>query len=411
MALSAVPQYRGPMPVAGVAGPYPAGMAGLQYGGPHVGATMPAQVIRRLGSGSALGGIVVEAAGAQGGQFVPSFAQVPLSATSSVRAAGPPVINVGPPPAAAATGVAVQQPQLAPATMPQGQTLGSLGPEAIKVNHMATTVDEVVPARPAPVTMPAMQGLVTNSGTAPHDAEAELEALRRLLAAKEERIVQLTAELQAARDSEGRAIAEAEAVREVLARRDQEDIGPVATPPLRPQSKRGQATGQVKGKLRVSGSMPGKGAVQNVASAPALGGRSTVDGADVASPQKPDGHQRPAVGGRRAGTSPGPSRHSSRGTLLAQQLPQKDEIDVKLQEFLERSDCGLGFRRLNRGWYAFRRADERSVPSGDRSVELSIINGKLMARLEPSTHHPGWNNGKLGTIERFCAHIAAAARD
>lgn len=84
----------------------------------------------------------------------------------------------------------------------------------------------------------------------------------------------------------------------------------------------------------------------------------------------------------------------------------KDDIDARLNEYLERSDTGLTFRRLNRGWYAFRRADDRNPPSSDRGVEISIINGKLMARLEPTTHEKGWNNGKLGPIERFCAHFA-----
>lgn len=86
----------------------------------------------------------------------------------------------------------------------------------------------------------------------------------------------------------------------------------------------------------------------------------------------------------------------------------KDEIDARLQEFLERTECGLVFRRLNRGWYAFRRAEERGPRFDERNLELSIVNGKLMARMEPSTHDPGWNNGKLGPIDRFVTSCAAA---
>jgi len=82
----------------------------------------------------------------------------------------------------------------------------------------------------------------------------------------------------------------------------------------------------------------------------------------------------------------------------------KDDIDARLNDFLDRSGCQLSFRRRNKGWYSFRVEGERQ----DRSVEVSITNGKLMAKVEPSTHDPGWNNGKLGPIERFVAHFSSA---
>jgi hypothetical protein len=84
----------------------------------------------------------------------------------------------------------------------------------------------------------------------------------------------------------------------------------------------------------------------------------------------------------------------------------KDEIDGRLFDFLDRADHDLLFRRLNRGWYSFRNKGDRGPLSNDRSVEISIVNGKLMAKLEPSTHDPGWNNGKVGTIERFVAAMS-----
>jgi len=84
----------------------------------------------------------------------------------------------------------------------------------------------------------------------------------------------------------------------------------------------------------------------------------------------------------------------------------KDEIDSRLLDFLEQSDCALIFRRMNRGWYAFRRTDDVGPVSVDRCVELSLVNNKLMAQVEVQTHERGWNNGRPGAIERFVAHFA-----
>lgn len=85
---------------------------------------------------------------------------------------------------------------------------------------------------------------------------------------------------------------------------------------------------------------------------------------------------------------------------------QKDEVEPRLREFLEKGKCNLIFRQLNRGWYSFRRADEKGPQSNDRHVEISIINGKLMVKLEATTHDPGWNFGKPGPIEKFVAKHA-----
>ena len=85
----------------------------------------------------------------------------------------------------------------------------------------------------------------------------------------------------------------------------------------------------------------------------------------------------------------------------------KDEIDSRLLDFLEQSNCALTFRRMNRGWYAFRRMDDVCPASGDRCVELSLVNNKLMAQVEVQTHERGWNNGRPGAIERFVAHFAS----
>lgn len=78
----------------------------------------------------------------------------------------------------------------------------------------------------------------------------------------------------------------------------------------------------------------------------------------------------------------------------------EDEVDAKLNDYLATSPhCRLEFRRLNRGWYEFRRIDEERPET--RCVEMTMVNGKLMVRLEPTTHDAGWNHGKLGPIDRF----------
>jgi hypothetical protein len=85
-----------------------------------------------------------------------------------------------------------------------------------------------------------------------------------------------------------------------------------------------------------------------------------------------------------------------------------DEVEPRLREFLEKTSCLMDFRQLNRGWYAVRPTDPRDPSKWiyDRYVEVSIVNGKLMVTMEPSTHEPGWNHGKPGPIEKFVAKYA-----
>lgn len=100
----------------------------------------------------------------------------------------------------------------------------------------------------------------------------------------------------------------------------------------------------------------------------------------------------------RSKESPGASRPAS----------AKDDIDSRLLDYVARSQCSVVFKRLNRGFYAFyRRGDEATSVSADRTIEISIVNGKLMVKMEPSTTHPGWNNGKVGPIERFVLKMSA----
>jgi len=83
-----------------------------------------------------------------------------------------------------------------------------------------------------------------------------------------------------------------------------------------------------------------------------------------------------------------------------------DEVEPRLREFVEKTACLMDFRQLNRGWYAVRPTDPRDPSTDDRYVEVSIVNGKLMVTMEPSTHEPGWNHGKPGPIEKFVAKFA-----
>lgn len=117
----------------------------------------------------------------------------------------------------------------------------------------------------------------------------------------------------------------------------------------------------------------------------------------------------------RFGARPPAGRQGVRERSLSNNAPAmcersrmaKDDIDSRLLDYLEQSDSALTFRRMNRGWYAFRRMDDVGPIAGDRCVELSLVNNKLMAQVEVQTHERGWNNGRPGAIERFVAHFAA----
>lgn len=73
-----------------------------------------------------------------------------------------------------------------------------------------------------------------------------------------------------------------------------------------------------------------------------------------------------------------------------------DPIDVRLEEFYNSTGSAIQFRRINRGFYRF----------GDSTVELDIINHKLMARTED-----GWNRGKFGPVEKFLMYYENIERE
>merc|ERR1719350_1631473 len=65
---------------------------------------------------------------------------------------------------------------------------------------------------------------------------------------------------------------------------------------------------------------------------------------------------------------------------------RKDVVDVRLEEFYNATSSQVPFRKVNKGFYRF----------GDTTLELKIVNQKLMAQTED-----GWNRGKFGPIEKF----------
>uniref|UniRef100_A0A7S1A1F2 Uncharacterized protein n=1 Tax=Noctiluca scintillans TaxID=2966 RepID=A0A7S1A1F2_NOCSC len=76
-------------------------------------------------------------------------------------------------------------------------------------------------------------------------------------------------------------------------------------------------------------------------------------------------------------------------------VDRDDPIDVRLEEFYNASNSLIPFKRINKGFYRF----------GGATVELRIINHKLMAQTED-----GWNRGKFGTVEKFLVHYEPIER-
>lgn len=244
--------------------------------------------------------------------------------------------------------------------------------------------------------------------------QREAESLRRTVAMQENRIESLSQELRASSENEGRLSEELQQVRAEVARlgaelqqervareqaeasllQQQAPLQQALTPTASAAgfTKRG-ATGKLDGSRQTNASRRAKEAAAERRAAYEAAAAAAVAVEDSPSQRHAARSPSPAGAGRKA-QQPSASRPIS----------AKDDIDSRLQDFVARSQCALSFRRLNRGFYAFRRMDES--PSQDRSVEISIVNGKLMVRLEPSTHDPGWNNGKPGPIERFVAKFA-----
>jgi len=252
--------------------------------------------------------------------------------------------------------------------------------------------------------------------------KAEAESLRRSVAAQEDRIMQLTKDLQASH-FECKAVHENERKLGLELEASRSEVARFAEELQLERAAREQAEAQLL-EARMAAEVEKRAASQERRS---FTNREKIAGGSNGrrAPAERGSPQRGTFANRRApaergtptkgresslddrwphSTKPSSSPNSdnfSNQRGAARPHSAKDEIDGRLYEFLERADHDLLFRRLNRGWYSFRNKGDRGPPSNDRSVEISIVNGKLMMRLEPSTHEPGWNNGKLGTIERF----------
>eukprot|EP00927_Polykrikos_kofoidii_P063781 TRINITY_DN5866_c0_g1_i1.p1 TRINITY_DN5866_c0_g1~~TRINITY_DN5866_c0_g1_i1.p1 ORF type:complete len:569 (-),score=111.96 TRINITY_DN5866_c0_g1_i1:100-1806(-) len=294
------------------------------------------------------------------------------------------------------------------------------------------------------------------------DLTVELESLRRSVRMQEDTISKLRKEVQVAREGENQSRSEAEAVRVELARvsddlrmermargqaeaaaAEQQAAADLAMQAAQEKPKHWSDKNRAGAGAGASGDALAASGDHGAASGgyPAGGRRGGATtpiserrgGRDKShdAPARPESARPAASPPRGGGRAPAnnASRMRSRPEKEAPKEPKEeapvpssfgnqqagrqaagkrhDEVDTRLHEFLERGDTGLLFRRLNRGWYAFRRSDEPGPRSLDRNVEISIVNNKLMARFESSTHDPGWNNGKLGPIERFVAYVTA----
>lgn len=111
----------------------------------------------------------------------------------------------------------------------------------------------------------------------------------------------------------------------------------------------------------------------------------------------------PPVSARSIGTTP-VTTVSSNPSAAVTPLPSqperkprerkpKDEIDRMLMEFIKETQCPMKFNRVNKGFY----------DTAGHHIELSIISGKLMVKLEGTSVDLQWNRGKFGPIERFVA--------
>lgn len=231
-------------------------------------------------------------------------------------------------------------------------------------------------------------------------AQTEIEALRQTVAVRDEQLRQLASELKAARESEAKFSAEVQVARAEVARLAEE---------LRLERyarDQAEATAAEATAAASSAAAPDGGKARPARRSPPPQGRPSSSRSLAPAPKARGRSAEAAVPGTPE-LSTSARRGPSRGPPPVLRPPQRDEVDNRLRELVEHMQCTLTFRKVNRGWYAFRRRDETGPQSADATVEISIVNGKLMAKLEASTHDRGWNNGKLGTIEKFIATYSA----
>eukprot|EP00929_Paragymnodinium_shiwhaense_P112918 TRINITY_DN8118_c1_g1_i1.p1 TRINITY_DN8118_c1_g1~~TRINITY_DN8118_c1_g1_i1.p1 ORF type:complete len:353 (+),score=71.24 TRINITY_DN8118_c1_g1_i1:148-1206(+) len=255
---------------------------------------------------------------------------------------------------------------------------------------------------PAPSAAPPVAPQAAQSSLASENAKLvqSLEALRQTIRIQEEGLEQLRHELEAARTGESRATELAKVAQREVERLSDE---------LRIERGARERAEAASADLHMAAQMARDAAWQE-RSLQTSNGSAALSRRGPPAAEVQHGGDSGTQSARQLGRGGGSSSRGQspvnqrRGVLPANAA--KDEVDIRLQDFQQRTQCGLIFRRMNRGWYAFRRADDPPYV-GERNVELSIVNGKLMARLEPSSNEPGWNNGKLGGIERFVLSMSS----
>lgn len=215
--------------------------------------------------------------------------------------------------------------------------------------------------------------------------QQELDQLREALQASRANEVRLQAELQAAKEQIQHLAAALE--QEKCARAEAALASPTKKAEASPRSPRTPKSPQ-----RVARAPSSPRRAESRKKEPADEHRGSRSGGDAAPSARPLG-ERPRV--TRRGSSPAALRR-----------PAKDEVDTKLTEYLASSPhCQLEFCRLNQGWYQFRHVD---TAMETKCLEMSIVNGKLMVKFEPTNHDRGWNNGKVGPIDRFVRDLSRA---
>lgn len=287
----------------------------------------------------------------------------------------------------------------------------------VTLEGLTSAGGQVVEGMPAPAEEVLLRTRLV--GSSEDLAKAEAESLRRSVAAQEDRILLLSKDLQASQENERKLSLELQASRSEVERITEElRLERAAREKAEAEYLEARMAAEVAMQERKTSGNKSFGEKFAGASngrrtpidrgTPQRGANASRRGAERGSPQRGGGRESSLderwPHSAKPSSPTGDNLSSHRGA--ARPRSAKDEIDGRLIEFLERADHDLIFRRLNRGWYSFRNKGDRGPLSNDRSVEISIVNGKLMAKLEPSTHDPGWNNGKLGPIERFVAAMS-----
>lgn len=212
--------------------------------------------------------------------------------------------------------------------------------------------------------------------------QQELDQLREALQASRANEVRLQAELQAAKEQ----------IQHLAAALEQEKCARAEA--ALAQTKKAEASPRSPRTPK---------SPQRVARAPASPRRAESRGKEPAEDHR--GSRSDVVpSARPVGERPRVTRRGSSPAALRRVA--KDEVDTKLSEYLASSPhCQLEFCRLNQGWYQFRHVD---AAIETKCLEMSIVNGKLMVKFEPTNHDRGWNNGKVGPIDRFVRDLSRA---